>query len=106
MSDGRWHDCGAADDLAVGAARCVTIAGAPVLIVRVADAWYAVDAYCSHEDFPLCHGAVQGARIKCPLHGSRFDLATGAPLDDPADTPLTTHEIDVRAGRIVVRPAC
>ena len=103
---GGWHDCGAPDGIAAGAARCVTVDGVPVLIVHTADAWYAVEAQCSHEGFPLCHGAVQGARIKCPLHGSRFDLATGAALDDPADAPLMTHDVDIRDGRIMVRLGC
>lgn len=103
---GVWHDCGAPADIAVGAARCVTLDGVQVLIVHTVDAWYAVDAQCSHEDFPLCYGAVQGACIQCPLHGSRFDLATGAPLDDPADAPLATHDVDIRDGRIVVRLGC
>jgi hypothetical protein len=38
--------------------------------------------------------------IKCSLHGSYFDLATGLPVNEPADCPLMTYptKVEGRAG--------
>jgi nitrite reductase/ring-hydroxylating ferredoxin subunit len=36
------------------------------------------DAACPHLAGPLVEGRVAGAEVRCPWHGHRFDLATGA----------------------------
>jgi len=45
----------------------------------------------------------QGKSIKCSLHGSYFDLATGKPLNEPADSPLATYAVKEEAGEIWVQ---
>ena len=49
---------------------------------------------CSHEDYPLSYGCLDGDLIKCSLHGSRFSLLTGAPMDEPADTPIRIYRCE------------
>ncbi len=36
------------------------------------------DAACPHLAGPLVEGRVRGAELRCPWHGHRFDLDTGA----------------------------
>ena len=38
----------------------------------------------------------------CPLHGSRFDLRSGKPLNLPATEPVATFPVDVRDGDVDV----
>jgi len=42
-----------------------------------------------------CSGNLSGTKVKCPLHGSRFDLLTGKVLDDPANIDLTTYPVTI-----------
>jgi len=40
--------------------------------------WRVCDAACPHLAGPLVEGRVRGAELRCPWHGHRFDLDTGA----------------------------
>ncbi|WP_030619241.1 Rieske (2Fe-2S) protein [Streptomyces sclerotialus] len=50
-------------------------------------------------------GAVLNALDKevatCPLHGSRFDVATGKPVHGPATTPLEEVPVKVEGGKLI-----
>jgi 3-phenylpropionate/trans-cinnamate dioxygenase ferredoxin component len=83
----------------------VTVAGKGFLIANLDGAFYAVENLCSHEDYPLSYGCLHGDAIKCSLHGSRFSLKTGAPLDAPADTPVATFAVAVSDGQIWLDPS-
>jgi len=58
-----------------------------------------------HEDYPLSYGCLHGDAIKCSLHGSRFCLRTGAPLDAPADTPVATFAVALADGQVWLDPS-
>ena len=79
--------------------RCVSLADRNILVAHTENGVFAADEMCTHEDARLCDGNLTGHLVKCPLHGSRFDLTTGAVLDDPADENLqiypTTVENDI-----------
>ncbi len=74
----------------------------PVLLVHVDGVVRAVQGICSHEYFELDKGFLTGGSLTCALHLSRFDLASGEPLDPPADEPLAVYPVTVEDGRIVV----
>ena len=76
----------------------------PYLIANVDGHFYAVEDNCSHEDYPLSYGCLDGDRIKCSLHGSRFSLATGEPLEAPAETPIRTFRCAVKNGWVWIDP--
>lgn len=63
---------------------------------------YAVDDMCSHEDASLAKGSLHGNCVKCPLHGSRFDLKTGEALDEPAHEPINTYAVKLDGDDILV----
>jgi 3-phenylpropionate/trans-cinnamate dioxygenase ferredoxin component len=50
---------------------------------------------CSHADVPLSEGEVDDCSIECWLHGSRFDLRTGAALSLPATAPVPVFDVQV-----------
>lgn len=78
----------------------VVIAQQSIILAKVAGQVYAVEDNCSHEDYPLSLGCLEGDRIKCSLHGSRFSLATGQPQEDPADEPIRTYPVDIADGQV------
>jgi nitrite reductase/ring-hydroxylating ferredoxin subunit len=80
----------------------VTAGDTMVALARVGGVWHAVEAWCTHAECPLSDGWVEGAAIRCPCHGSLFDLATGEPLEGPAEQPVRTFATRVVADRVEV----
>lgn len=93
------------DEVPRGQLRKVQVAGRAFVLAHVEDGWYAVEDLCSHEDYPLSFGCLDGDRIKCSLHGSRFSLKTGQPLEEPADTPIATYRVAVADGQVWLDPS-
>ena len=89
-------------DVAPGKMKCVTVRDQRVLLANVGGKIYAADEMCTHEEASLCLGSLKGELLKCPLHGSRFDLRTGAVLDEPADVPLKVYPVKVDGQDIYV----
>ncbi len=80
----------------------IVVGGRRLLLAHANGDYHAVDEMCSHEDSSLYLGCIQNGRIKCSLHGSRFDLRTGEPLDEPADTPIGVHRVRIVGDEIQV----
>jgi 3-phenylpropionate/trans-cinnamate dioxygenase ferredoxin subunit len=86
----------------VGAVR-VEIAGLPVAVVRdAAGDVHAIGDTCSHAEVSLSEGEVEDCSVECWLHGSRFDLRTGAPLSLPAIRPVPVYPVTVEDGTVFV----
>lgn len=81
---------------------CSNSKGYRILIAMAEGKVYATDDMCSHEDASLSKGSLHGDCVKCPLHGSRFKLATGEALDDPAEDPINTYEVKIEGDDILV----
>lgn len=86
----------------VGEMRCVSLSDRNVLAAHTSAGVFVADEMCTHEDARLCDGNLNGTVVKCPLHGSRFELTTGQVLDDPADQNLKVYPASVRDGVIVI----
>jgi 3-phenylpropionate/trans-cinnamate dioxygenase ferredoxin subunit len=89
-------------ELAPGQMKRVTVRGRALLLVFAEGEYFAVDEMCSHEDYSLYYGCIKDRQIKCSLHGSYFDLATGAPRDEPATEPIRTYPVKVAEGKVWV----
>ena len=98
----RFVDVGPVDALAAGRMACLPAGSETVLLCNVNGRFHAVAPMCSHEDYPLCTGALQGETVKCALHGSRFNLISGQPMDEPADEPIRVYPVRVEHGRVLV----
>jgi 3-phenylpropionate/trans-cinnamate dioxygenase ferredoxin subunit len=93
--------CGVLDP-PVGAPVAVALDGEAICLAHVDGQVYAVHDECTHGAVPLSEGEVDGATIECSLHGSRFDLRTGAALNLPATTPVRTYPVRVFDGHVQV----
>ena len=81
----------------------VDAGGLPICLARSEDGkWYAIGDICSHQDYSLSEGDVWGNAVECPLHGSRFDLATGQPDRLPATKPVPTYPVTIRDGEVFI----
>jgi len=95
-------DVGEAGELPQGTMRRVDVRGRRILLVNVAGRLCAVDDTCTHEDASLATGVLKGELVKCPLHGSRFNVCTGKVLEEPATESLRTYAVREESGRILI----
>jgi 3-phenylpropionate/trans-cinnamate dioxygenase ferredoxin subunit len=90
----------AAADLPPGTMKRVDLDGRRILVANVAGRYCAVDDTCTHEDASLSRGVLRGQWVKCPLHGSRFNVCTGEVAEEPAETALRTYPVRVEDGQV------
>lgn len=106
-----WIDLGPLDDLPDGRPALRTGKGASVAVpVAAVRRGVRVDVFvaaCAHLAGPLDQGVVQDVRgvqcLVCPLHGSAFDLDSGAPRQGPAANSQEKLEVRMEAGRVMAR---
>ncbi len=97
-------DVTALDDLEPGVPHRVDVDGVPVCLVRVDDTTVkAVHDTCSHQEWSLADGGlVFGNGVECSLHGSTFDLDSGAPESLPAVRAVPVFPVTVTDGRVLI----
>ncbi len=99
--DGFVRACGLAD-LRADEPLQVDVAGTAVAVVRVGAEVFAILDECSHATVPLSEGDVEDCSIECWLHGSRFDLRTGAAINLPANLPVPVYPVLVDGADVYV----
>lgn len=85
-------------DIVPESSRAVEHDGLKLLVVHSKGNFFVVRNLCSHADEPLDCGKVRSGWVACPIHGARFDLATGAPKNPPAIDPITTYPVRIVNG--------
>ncbi len=91
------------DELPAVGAALADIHGQPVAIIHTEDGEvYAIDDICSHANVSLSEGELEGCQLECWLHGSRFDVRTGAALNLPATEPVATFPVTIEDGEVFV----
>jgi 3-phenylpropionate/trans-cinnamate dioxygenase ferredoxin component len=97
------HRVASTDDLEPGCLMRVEVGGTAVCLARLDDKTFrAIADECTHEQISLSDGEVDGIDVECPLHGSRFDLETGAVSGLPATLPITVYRVSVRDADVFV----
>ena len=101
MSDG-FVEAAIAGELAPGRMKRLDIGNRRILLANVGGHYYAVDDTCTHEDASLSTGFLKGELVKCPLHGSRFNVRTGEAREEPAEAALQTYPVRLEGERILI----
>lgn len=82
-----------------GAVSAQDAEGRPVLVCQPrAGTFVAFSAICTHMG---CTVAPDGGTLRCPCHGSTYDVATGDNTGGPAPSPLPEIDVTVRRGEVV-----
>lgn len=97
-----YIDVAAVTDILPGNTLKITTATGDILLANVAGKLYAVDDTCTHEDSSLSLGCLRGELVSCTLHGSRFNVRTGQPMEEPATKSLNRYSVRVRNDRIEI----
>lgn len=82
-------------DIPSGQIRRLQVDGQAVAVFNAGGRFYATQNACTHTGGPLSEGDLDGDVVTCFLHGSRFDVTTGAVLAGPARQPLRTYQVVV-----------
>ena len=102
MASDDWIRVGEVGDFEESRPRVFQCGDDPIFVCRVGEKFLSAVDRCSHADYPLSDGDVDGCTILCPLHGAIFDMETGAPLSPPADFPIRTLPTRVEGGSVYV----
>jgi nitrite reductase/ring-hydroxylating ferredoxin subunit len=98
-----WVRVAAAADLGEGAAFPVKLGNRPIALYRLDGNVYALDDVCTHALALLSQGFIADGAVECPLHGARFDIATGRCLAPPASVDLRVYAVRVAGEDVYVR---
>ncbi|OXB58121.1 hypothetical protein ASZ78_012526 [Callipepla squamata] len=90
------------DDVGDGELCEVMVAGYPVLLVRNKMEFSALGSRCPHYGAPLSKGVLRGHRLRCPWHGSCFDIKTGDIEEYPSLDCLPCFKVTVEDGKVFV----
>lgn len=61
----------------------VEVSGKWLVVANVDGNYYAMDGKCNHQGGELWNGTLNGFVVKCPRHGSEYDIRTGKVLKGP-----------------------
>ncbi|WP_290887095.1 non-heme iron oxygenase ferredoxin subunit [Arenimonas sp.] len=98
-----WVRVCAESELLPGESRVAWDGDTPILVVNLDGALYALEDKCTHEDFELSAGPIDGDQVECTLHGARFDLRTGEALCAPAYAAVPKFPVKREDGAIWTR---
>jgi len=90
-----------AAEIPAGTGRVFEAAGRTVAVFNVDGTFYAIDNECSHRGGPLGEGDLDGTVVLCPWHAWRWDVTTGANINNPA-VKVACYAITERDGNLFV----
>lgn len=87
----------------VGEGRQFHVSGQDVAVFRLRSGkLFATQAHCPHRAGPLADGLTGGATLACPLHGWKFNLETGEPIQ--GSCAIATYPVRVNdGGEVIIR---
>lgn len=97
-----FHKMAATNEVAPGEVRQYRVEERPVALCNVDGEFHAFEDVCTHQFAHLSEGEFTDSEIKCPLHGAKFDVKTGAAKGLPAVKPVPKHEVKVEDGYVYV----
>lgn len=92
---------GTVSDVPAGEGRVVEAGGRVLAVFNVQGRFFAIDNACSHRGGPLGEGDVEDGVVTCPWHAWRWDVRTGANVNNPAVT-LACFPVRVEGDALVV----
>jgi nitrite reductase/ring-hydroxylating ferredoxin subunit len=76
--------------------------GEEILIVNLGKTYAAIAYKCTHMGCRLSRGKRDGDTIRCPCHGSMFNVRTGQVVRGPAKRPEPVCTVTVENGELFI----
>lgn len=74
----------------------------PIAIYNVDGEYFATQDTCTHADWALSEGDLEGDVIVCSLHWGRFCVRTGVVKSPPPFLPLRTYPVKIEGDDVMV----
>jgi nitrite reductase/ring-hydroxylating ferredoxin subunit len=100
---GQYVEITSAGKLAEGETMRIELTGHVITVVKLDGEVYAFQEFCTHRFGPLSEGSFEDHQVRCPWHGSCFDVRTGKVTNGPAKLDIKTYDTRVREGKVEVR---
>ena len=81
----------------------VQLDGETICLVNIEGNYYAIGNICTHEGGPLADGTLEGYKVQCPWHGSKFNVRTGEVKEPPASEPEPTYQVKIDGNDILIK---
>ncbi len=98
----QWVTVAKKEEIPEGQTRAFLVGDKNIAVSCVKGNYFAFIDVCSHMDFPLHDGQLDGTVIECAHHGATFDISTGAVLSMPAVTPIQTYKVKVEGEEVKI----
>ena len=102
MADG-WVRVASLADVPPDSVKGVETDGVRIALANVDGDLYALEDECSHQDFPLSDGELEGTELECIYHGAKFDVCSGRATQLPAIRPVKTFDVEIRDGDVFIQ---
>ena len=97
------HPIAKLEDVPPGKMVGADVGGERILVANVDGEFFAMRAKCNHMGGPLDRGTLEKSVVTCPLHGSKWDVKTGALVQFTRPLPPEpTYRVHVEGGQISV----
>lgn len=93
--------CGVSD-VAPGEALRIEQGPEPVGLFNVDGEFYAIDDTCTHGEWSLCEGYIEGGEVECSLHMAKFCVRSGAVLAPPATSAVKTYPVKIEDDDVLI----
>jgi 3-phenylpropionate/trans-cinnamate dioxygenase ferredoxin subunit len=91
------------DEVPVNSSKLVEIDNIRIALFNLNGEFYAIEDVCTHDGGPLVEGEiVNGHEVRCPRHGARFDIRTGAALSLPAFEPTIAYDVYIQGQDLLI----
>lgn len=74
--------------------------GLVLVLAKIEGKFFAFQEFCTHRFGPLSEGSFQGEEVRCPWHGSCFNVRNGRVTVGPAKEDLKIFATEIRDGQV------
>jgi nitrite reductase/ring-hydroxylating ferredoxin subunit len=93
---------GLVKDMEFETVKGVVTDGKEILVVNLGKTYTAIGNRCTHMGCRLSGGRIDGETIRCPCHGSMFNVRTGEVVRGPAKKPEPTYTVTIENDELFV----
>jgi 3-phenylpropionate/trans-cinnamate dioxygenase ferredoxin subunit len=91
------------DEVPLNGSKLVEVDNVRIALFNLNGEFYAIEDVCTHDGGPLVEGEiVNGHEVRCPRHGARFDIRTGAALSFPAFEPTIAYDVYIQGEDLLI----
>ncbi|MEM3032132.1 MAG: Rieske 2Fe-2S domain-containing protein [Nitrososphaerota archaeon] len=90
------------DELGEGSLKTFEVEGNHILLANVHGMVYGIGAICTHEEWDLSEGKLEGETVVCAGHGAVWDLRTGKAQFRRPLPPEPVYRVVVEGGDVYV----